>query len=209
MSLVLAFIVIAIAVRRTDWRALRNDSDRIQLALVATLILGSIWMLQTGIQPGLTIHFLGLTTLTLCLGWRLAILCGTVALVFVSLLGISAWDSFGVNLLLGVIWPVCFTYFIFLLTYSYLSRHLFIYTFIAGFFNAALTIAVSMLAFGLYAYFTHMHSWLIIVQDYLSILPLVMFPEGLINGMSLTALVMYRPEWVCTYSDRDYLCKKK
>lgn len=209
MSLVLALLVIAIAIRRTNWQALRTDSDRIQLSLIATLILASIWMLQTGIQPGLNIHFLALTTLTLCLGWRLAIVCGTVALVLVTLLGINAWHSFGVNLLLGVIGPVCFTYFVFLLTYSYLYRHLFIYTFIAGFFNAALTLAVSMLAFALYAYFTGMHSWTIIVQDYLSILPLVMFPEGLINGMSLTALVMYRPEWVCTYSDRDYLFKKK
>lgn len=209
MFLVLALLVITIAASRLNWLALGQDPERLQLSVVATLIITSIWMLQTGIHPGLNIHFLALTTLTLCLGWRLSLICATIALVIITVLGINSWSDFGVNLLLGVVWPISFTYFFFLLTYSYMAKQLFIYTFIAGFFNAALTLAVSMLAFGLHAYWTDLYSWRVIMDDYLTILPLVLFPEGLINGMSLTALVMYKPEWVCTYSDHDYLFKKK
>lgn len=209
MYLALALLVIIFAALRINWLALGQDSDRQQLCVIAVLILTSIWMLQTGIQPGLDIHFLALTTLTLCVGWRLGLICASIALLIITALGINTWADFGVNLLLGVVWPVSLTYFLFLLTYSYLARHLFIYTFIAGFFNAALTLAASMFTFGLYATWSGLHSWQVVVDDYLSILPLVMFPEGLINGMSLTALVMYKPEWVCTYSDHDYLFKKK
>lgn len=209
MSFIFALLIIFIAARRINWIALCQDSERLSLSLVATLILASIWVLQTSIQLGLNIHFLALTTLTLCLGWRLSLICASLALTLITLLGVNLWSNFGINLLLGVVWPVCFTYFFFLLTYSYLPRQLFIYTFVAGFFNAALTLCVSMLAFALHAYWTQMHTWVVITDDYLSILPLVMFPEGLINGMSLTALVMYKPEWVRTYSDRDYLFKKK
>lgn len=209
MYLALALLIILFAAARINWMALGQDPDRQQLCVIAVLIVTSIWMLQTGIQPGLNIHFLALTTLTLCVGWRLSLVCASIALLIITTLGINNWTDFGVNLLLGVVWPVSLTYFLFLLTYSYMARHLFIYTFIAGFFNAALTLAASMFAFGLYATWSGLHSWQVVVDDYLSILPLVMFPEGLINGMSLTALVMYKPEWVCTYSDNEYLFKKK
>ena len=209
MALLFALTVILLALYRTPWLAVAQDTERLPLLMVATLILISIWMLQTGIYPGLRIHFLALTTLTLTLGWRLGLVSASFALFIVTWFGIKPWGSFGLNALLGVVWPVCFTYFFFLITYNYLSRHLFIYTFIAGFFNAALTLAMSMLSFALYAYWSGLYSWDLIVDNYLSILPLMMFPEGLINGMSLTALVMYKPEWVCTYSDQDYLFKDK
>ena len=209
MLLGFALFIIIFAATRIHWLALGQDSDKQQLCVIATLIITSIWMLQTGIQPGLNIHFLALTTLTLCVGWRLGLLCASAALLIITTLGINSWSDIGPNLLFGVVWPVSFSYFVFLLTRSFMARHLFIYTFIAGFFNAALTLAVSMLAFGLYATWSGLHSWQVVVDDYLSILPLVMFPEGLINGMSLTALVMYKPEWVCTYSDHDYLFNKK
>lgn len=35
--------------------------------------------------------------------------------------------------------------------------------------------------------------------------PLLAFPEGLLNGMALAILAVFRPEWLRVFSDRDYL----
>ena len=131
-----------------------------------------------------------------------------MALVVTTLFGVDQWSAFGDNLLFGVVWPVSFSYFVFLLTYSYLPRQLFVYIFVAGFFNAALTMTVQMLAMASYYSWKGIYGWDVLVDDYLLILPLMLLPEGLINGMALVALVMYKPEWVCTFLDNDYLDKK-
>ncbi|TON15302.1 hypothetical protein CGH62_27375, partial [Vibrio parahaemolyticus] len=35
--------------------------------------------------------------------------------------------------------------------------------------------------------------------------PLLAFPEGLLNGMSLAVLTVFKPEWLRVFSDRDYI----
>src|SRR5690625_6171253 len=84
------------------------------------------------------------------LGWRLCIVVAPIALLSLTIFGVYPWHDFGVNLFLGMIVPICFTYMVFLLTYSYLSRPLFVYIFIAGFFNAALTIAAQRFNYFVY-----------------------------------------------------------
>ena len=48
-------------------------------------------------------------------------------------------------------------------------------------------------------------SWDNIWQNYLVITPLVMFPEALLNGMAVTLMVVYKPEWLKTFSDPVYI----
>src|SRR5690625_3344109 len=145
-----AAAIIWVAQSSIDFRALLKNSDRLQLMGACVLGVVFLWTLKTGIQPGLEVHFLGLTALTLMLGWRLGVLVAPIALIALTGFGIYPWHDFGVNLLLGIIFPISFSYLVFLLTYSYLSRHLFVYIFIAGFFNAALPIVVQMFVFALY-----------------------------------------------------------
>lgn len=49
------------------------------------------------------------------------------------------------------------------------------------------------------------YPWHTISADYLSIWPLLLFPEALLNGMAMTLLAVYRPHWVNTFFDREYL----
>ncbi|MFT5313825.1 MAG: putative membrane protein, partial [Paraglaciecola sp.] len=37
---------------------------------------------------------------------------------------------------------------------------------------------------------------------------LMLFMEGMLNGMTITLLIIYRPEWVYTFYDKIYLEKK-
>ena len=49
------------------------------------------------------------------------------------------------------------------------------------------------------------------IQDQLKsdiLIPLLAFPEALLNGMAVTLLVVYQPQWLFDYSDREYLWRK-
>jgi len=207
------FLFCAAAIMRIAWKNLNikqllKSTELQQQVAFCALAVFFLWTLKTGIQPGLEVHFLGLTALTLMLGWRLGVLVAPIALIALTGFGIYPWHDFGVNLLLGIIFPISFSYLVFLLTYSYLSRHLFVYIFIAGFFNAALTIVVQMFVFALYYKLLGTYPWRVIINDYFSIVLLMLFPEGVLNGMCIAVLVTYKPEWVLTFLDRDYLHEK-
>lgn len=201
-------LVVALAAWNFNWTAWLADKSRQHLSFGAAIALVPLWMLQAGIKEGLEFHFLGLTVLALMLGWRLSIMMSTLSLLLLTGFGMASWSAFGANLLLGAIIPISFTYLVFLLTYSYLYRHLFVYIFVAGFFNAALTMAVKVLAFSLYMSWSGQYSWQVIMDSYLGILPLLLFPEGLLNGMLITVLVIFKPQWMRTYLDRDYIHNK-
>jgi uncharacterized membrane protein len=203
-----SILVLLVAARKLDWRAWLADKTRQHLCFGAAIALVPLWMLQAGVKEGLEVHFLGLTTLALMLGWRLGLLMGTLSLLLITLFGFEPWPDFGANLLLGVIVPLSFSYLVFLLTYSYLTRHLFVYIFVAGFFNAALTIAVKTLLFAGYIQWSGQYSWQVVLDNYVGILPLLLFPEALLNGMAITLLVVFKPRWVRTFFDRDYLINK-
>ncbi|WP_418139290.1 energy-coupling factor ABC transporter permease [Oceanimonas smirnovii] len=208
MIWIVAVGLVLLAAWRVNWPALLADKRRQHLCFGGAIALVPLWMLQAGIRDGLEIHFLGLTTLALMLGWRLGLLMATLTLLLVTGFGFETWPEFGENLLLGVILPVSFSYFLFLVIYSYLYRHLFVYIFVAGFFNAALTISVKTVALAAYMVWSGEYSWQIVQNDYLTILPLLLFPEALLNGMAITLLVVFRPQWMCTFYDRDYLINK-
>lgn len=204
----LSILVLLLAAWKLDWRTWLADKSRQHLSFGAAISLVPLWMLQAGVKEGLEVHFLGLTTVALMLGWRMGLLMGSLSLLLITLFGFEPWPDFGANLLLGVIVPLSFSYGVFLLTYSYLYRHLFVYIFVAGFFNAALTIAVKTLAFSGFMVWSHQYNWQTVLDNYLSVLPLLLFPEALLNGMAITVLVVFKPAWMCTYRDRDYLINK-
>jgi uncharacterized membrane protein len=52
------------------------------------------------------------------------------------------------------------------------------------------------------------HPWDRVSGEYLIVLPLVMLPEGFMNGAIMTLLTVLRPEWVRSFDDRDYLKDK-
>lgn len=197
--------VIWLAQSSLNIRQLLKNSERLQVIGACILGVVFLWTLKTGIQAGLNVHFLGLTAMTLMLGWRLSVLAAPIALAILTVLGIYPVHEFSVNLFLGMIVPICVTYFIFLVTYSYLSRHLFVYIFIAAFFNAAITITVQMFLFALYYKLIGAYEWYVIMNDYFAIVLLMLFPEGVLNGMCIAGLVAYKPQWVLTFLDRDYL----
>jgi len=166
-----------------------------------------LWMFRTGIYDGLNVHFLWLSALTLLLGFRWAIFSASIALLGVTIFGKESIDMLGVNFLLGILAPISLTYGIYSLTFQKLPRHIFTYIFLCAFIPGALTIALKMLALSGYFYLDGLYSWHIIEDNYLMISTLMLFPEAMFNGMTITLLIIYKPEWVYTFYDKLYLDK--
>lgn len=187
------------------WPKLQQERtfQHLTFAVIASLTL--LWSAQAGVKDGLSIHFLALTTLTLMYGWRSACALSFLIAALLTLTSELSWMQLPKYILFSCLLPIGISQIVFVLSYHYLPRNIFVFIFIAGFFNGALTGSFHILVSGLYYWFTGNHDWTTIVDNYLVFIPLLAFPEGLLNGMSLTMFTVFKPEWLRVFSDRDYI----
>lgn len=204
-ALLLWLVLLAFSLRGALLRTLHDNPLYQHLCLGSAIALVPLWYLRAGLHEGLEIHFLGLTSLTLLLGWRLALLAPCLTLLILGYFGITSLADFGSQALIGIGLPVATSWLLFLASWAWLPRHLFVYLFVAAFLGGALSISVKILASALLMGLEDRYSWQVISSDYLSIWPLLLFPEALLNGMAMTLLAVYRPHWVNTFFDREYL----
>ena len=197
-------LALGLAVWLAPWRTLRS-SPRLHLLAGAAVALMILWAMRTAVLPGLEFHLLGMTTVTLMLGWSLAVLAGTVALVGVALAGLSGWSGLPVNALLDVLLPATLTQSLLVLVRSALPKHFFVYVFI----NAFVAGGIAVLAAGYLAVWvlvgTEALSLADLRQGFLPFLPLMLFPEAFLNGFLMSVMIGLRPEWVCSFRDEEYL----
>lgn len=177
--------------------------------LASAVVLSLLWSVQAGIQQGLNLHFLLLTTLVLCHGWRIANWICLLPMLLLIAFGKLHWADAGLYALSSFILPGLFSYTLFLASYRYLTRHLFVYIFVAGFLTAALTIVLQISLMSLWFGLEGRYSWHIITNDYWLLALLIWFPEALLNGSAITLMAIYRPHWLRTFYDREYLSPER
>ncbi|MCC2604553.1 energy-coupling factor ABC transporter permease [Planctobacterium marinum] len=165
----------------------------------------TLWWFRTGIYDGLNVHFLWLTACVLLLGLRWALISSSLALLGLTLVGLEKWSMLGVNGLLSVVAPLTLSYAIYSLAFHRLPKHFFIYVFVCGFFAGLASLVLKMGLLGGYYSLAGVHSWDIVQDNYLILIPLLLFPEGLLNGMTMTLLIIYKPHWVYTFHDKFYI----
>ena len=94
-------------IRLAPWQRLRQEGQ-INAWLGAIVVLVLMWSMKAGVKPGLALHLLGVTTLTLMFGRALAILGFSLVLAAVTLNSTLAgmptsdaigWQSYALNLL--------------------------------------------------------------------------------------------------------------
>ncbi|MEO4047249.1 energy-coupling factor ABC transporter permease [Pseudomonas sp. CAU 1711] len=193
------------ALGRTPWIELCSDQRRQHLLFGTVLALFLLWLVRRDFASGLSFHFIGMTAVTLLLDWPLAVLGGFAAQLGLLALGRLDGAALGVNGLLLVALPVAIAESCALWVERRQPRNLFVYIFCCGFFPASFTALACLLGGlallwfdGLYA----MPPWL---EDFAGYLWLVMFPEAFINGMLVTALVVFYPDWLETFNRTRYL----
>lgn len=170
-----------------------------------TALLCVLWSIKTNLDEVVQLHFLMLTTLCLLLGYRLTVLSALIALMVTTLFYQHSWEWLAIQGVLSAILPASLSYFVFLAVRSYLPRHLFIYIFLAGFFNGAITLLGYHLGqFAFYHVFSDVNDS-ILHDHYLLMGSIMMFPEAMLNGMAVTILTVYKPHWLATFRDSEYL----
>lgn len=193
------------AVWRAPWVELFSDQRRQHLLCGTVLALFLLWLVRRDFASGLSYHFIGMTVVTLLLDWPLAVLCGLAAQLGLLAMGRQDLAALGLNSILLVLIPVLVTELCAQLVERRQPRNLFVYIFGCGFFPAALAVLFSLLAGlgvlwldGLYV----MPPWL---DDFAGYLWLIMFPEAFINGMLVSGLVVFYPDWLETFNRTRYL----
>lgn len=204
-ALLIWLVLLAFSLRRSLWQTLYDNPLYQHLLLGSAIALVPLWYLRAGLHEGLEVHFLGLTSLTLLLGWRLALLAPCLTLLVLGYFGVTNLADFGWQALVGIALPVATSWLLFLASWAWLPRHLFVYLFVVAFLGGALSISVKVVASAMLMGLSDTYPWYTISADYLSIWPLLLFPEALLNGMTMTLLAIYRPHWVNTFFDREYL----
>ncbi|NCS65288.1 MAG: hypothetical protein COS39_06055 [Hydrogenophilales bacterium CG03_land_8_20_14_0_80_62_28] len=192
--------------RKVAWRMLGNPAN-LNSFLGASVILLGLWLVKAGVQPGLSLHLLGATALTLMFRPWFAILA--LALVIAGLtLHSGQYAAYPANLLLMGVLPVSVSWAVYRLVDRKLPNHFFIYIFLNCFLGAGLAITSVGLASTAYAAVTGAYSIGYLLENYLPYYLLMAWAESFATGMIMTVLVVYRPEWVATFDDQRYLQSK-
>lgn len=198
-------LIAALVFNRDFWRDLQQKAVPWPVAGASVCVLALLWQTDATVLDALSIHFLALTSLVLMFGLRLSCLLFVLVMALQWLMTAQPLDQVLWNLVFG--WLVlALNYAVYLLCFHYLQRQLFIYLFVGAFLNSALGLVVFML----------LQAWLQadqysshqLYEGYLIFIPLAALPEALLNGMAMTLLVIYKPEWVYTFYQRIYLSEK-
>lgn len=193
------------ALRKLPFSALIAEPRLQHMLYAAVLILALTWSFRAGLSDGLSVHFLGLTTLTLLFGWDLALVVGSAALLLTTLVGVEPWPMFWVNLLTKVLVPAAVTLLILRQVEQRMTRNFFVYLFVVTFIGGGITVASSGLSLAVLLGIAGVHDWGKIYLEYILYLPLIMLPEGLINGIIMTGLMVFHPDWIRTFDARLYI----
>lgn len=197
--------ILLYAICRTPWVELFSDSRRQHLLFGTVLVLCALWLLRRDFPSGLSFHFIGMTAVTLLLDWPLAILAGFIAQLALLALGKQELSVLGSNGLLLIILPVLIAHCCAKGIERLQPSNLFMYIFFSGFFPAALTAVLCIISGALLLWSNGIYEFPSELEDFSGMLLLVAFPEASINGVAVTAFVVFKPEWLETFNYSRYL----
>ncbi len=184
-----------------------RDSTNIYFGTIVILML--FWNFRVGILPAQSFHFLGACMMTLMFGWSFAVLALSLLVMFFTFSGNGGWDTYALNaFLLGAI-PASLTWLLLRMSQRWLPHNFFIYIFLNTFFAAVLgIILIGSVAYWL-LWISGAYSSAELSGSFLPLVVMLAFPEGTLNGIAITLMVVYRPTWVATFYDKLYLYENK
>lgn len=199
----LFFPLLIYAMWHASWRHFLDPNDT-NIFFFSCLALFLLWQLGGGITAGMEFHLLLVTTITLMFGWQFATIAISIIQLCLTLTGYSDWFAYSLNALCNGIVPIGITYALYWLALVWLPRHFFIYIYVCAFLGGALSMLASRLI-GMWILLSSQTYALTDLGDEPLFIIVMLFPEAFINGMLITLLVVYKPHWVSSFSDKRYL----
>lgn len=205
LSFVVAAGLFLVALVLAPWEKIRHDSGAQHVYLGTIVLLYLVWMIRAELPTGLNFHLLGVSLMCLLFEWQFALFAAAVVVAVHTGVGHLPWVNYAVNwLTLGAV-PVIFTRIMLYIVQRYLPHNFFVYIFINTFLVAGISAYLAGSLSGVWLYYALDYPSHLIVDQYLSTLVLIIFPEAACTGMIMTLLVVYRPGWVATFYDHWYL----
>ena len=205
LSSLIAVAGFGVAVIKAPWALISKNTERQHLVFGASIVLGLFWLLRVEALEILTFHPLAMTAVTLLIGWHFAMLAGAIAQLVLLAAGFDHWSMVGMNYLVTAMIPASLSYWVVKRSQRIPLKNLFVFLFGAGFLGAALcAFAVVITTLILLLLAGYDLSITEIASD-APILLLLMFPEGFINGMIVTAITVYKPHLMKTFNEDFYL----
>ncbi|MBU0751464.1 MAG: energy-coupling factor ABC transporter permease [Gammaproteobacteria bacterium] len=206
-----AFVPLALVwlwcLRTAPWRRLAGEGQ-FNVWLGAIVVLMLLWSMKAGVRPGLNLHLLGVTAMTLMFGRQLAIAGLSLVLVAVTFNGGAGWQAYALNALVMAVLPVFVAFAVLRFVERWLPANFFIYVFVAAFFGAAVVAGVTGVAGTALLAVAGVYPAELLLADYFPYFLLLGFSEAWLNGAAVTLMVVYFPHWVGTFDDRRYLLNK-
>ena len=193
--------------RQAAWQPLRQPA-RFNLWCAAIAVVFTLWCIRSGVRPGLSLHLLGATILTLMFGARLAQLALYGVVAAVTAAGMAGVDAYPANALLTGWVPVWLPYALYRLADRRLPANIFVFIFVAGFLSAALAMAASAGAAVALHVATGTYTPGYLAEYYLPYALLLAWGEAFITGMVVSLMVAYYPQWVMLFDDARYLARR-
>ncbi|NMF47190.1 hypothetical protein HHL01_03180 [Pseudoalteromonas arctica] len=201
----LVIIIAILSFDKKTYKTLLNTPVRQTGVLACALVFAMLWRIKAGILTGLDLHILGVTAATLILGWRLTILSSLLATALLAAFGQIELELLPVQLLIGAFIPILLSYLGFIISYQYLPRHFFVYIFVCAFITAGFIACIKISLVALFYLAIGQYNWQELADNYVYLSAIIWFPEAMLNGMAITIMITYRPHWVKTFYDKDYL----
>ena len=88
---------------------------------------------------------------------------------------------------------------------SALPKHFFIYIFVNAFLAGGVVGTLSAYFAATLLAGSGAYSWLEMQSTFFPFFPLMFFPEAFLNGWAMTLLVVFKPHWVGSFRDEEYL----
>lgn len=190
--------------RSGSWRGLA-DQSRFNQWLANCVLLTLVWSMKAGVLPGLNLHLLGAMVFTLQFGAPLALLGSCLTLAGITLNGATGWQGFGLNALLMGAVPVGISALLVFMGQRILPKNIFVFIFAHGFFGSAAVVVGTGAVASVLFWLSGAYPLATLLDDYLPYFILLGFSEAWIAGMLVTLMVVYRPQWLVSFDDRQYL----
>ena len=192
------------AFKTAPWHKVVGDRSAQHVLLAAAFILLLVWQFGASIGMGFTFHFLLVTTLTLMFGPQFALIGMSLALLGVTFESGLGFLSLGINAILMGAVPILITWWMARWAFNKLDHNFFVFIFFNAFFSAAVGVVVSLSLAASVLFFAEVHSIEVLKQNFVPFIPLMATPEGFLNGMLMTAFILFKPEWVSSFNDETY-----
>ena len=189
---------------KVPWAVIKEDAGLQHRIGFAIVFLVAIWSLRAGVSDGLGIHFFLITAFHLIFGWQVSIVLVCLVQLGMVFVGNESWDALGVNGITSGLIPISVTYLCWRWVDSRPVRNPFTFIFGTAFLGAILSVCASIILLAIAFVSFEIYQWDQIANEYLIFIPLIALPEGILNGMLIASLIIFKPQWVRMYSEERY-----